>query len=47
MKTMVHHLVGKKDVVVHAADQEGGEGNHKEELPGGIGTRVQESERHQ
>lgn len=31
---MVHHLVGKKDVVVHTADQEGGKGNHKEELPG-------------
>lgn len=37
VKTVVHHLVGKQDVVVHTADQEGGEGNHKEELPGESG----------
>ena len=32
METVVHHLVGKEDVIVHTANQEGGEGNHKEEL---------------
>lgn len=39
METVVHHLVGKEDVIVHTANQEGGEGNHKEELPGEVERR--------